>query len=479
MRDNINVSKKDILTDPLAAFSRLHADADDQEITALKTLWQQYCAVNKNIKDIRNRTKGLSRQIGEAKRNGSPVDLLMAKMQELSAQLRLLSSESSSAEKGITGFFKSGVTHGSPEEQDKSSPVSEKRIYRLTDQNIDEVSIVLVKDEHTDWNAYLERNPAASIYHRTEWRELINNTFGHAGYYFMARNREQDTVGVLPLIHMKSRLFGNFLVSMPYFNYGGAIADHPSIEQRLMETASEQAASLRASHVEYRDDIPRNGMPVRTEKVNMVLPLPPDPATFMESFSAKLRSQIRRAQREKPVFNRGGSEYLNDFYKVFSHNMRDLGTPVYSKSFFRNILQCFPDNSCIVVARLANKPVAAAFLLGHRDTLEIPWASTLRKVNPLSINTFLYWEILKHAIESGYRNFDFGRSSRDSGTFRFKRQWGAKPRQLYWHYWLSDGGKPPSINPGNPRYALMINTWKHLPVPICNLLGPPIVRNIP
>ena len=477
-RDN-DISRKDILSDPVAQFSRLHPDADAQEITALSTLWQQYCATNKNIRDLRNLTRGLSRQIGEAKRNGSPVDSLMADMREMSAQLRLLAGKSASAEEQITGFFTSAEPRENPGEPDQSSQVSGERIYSDTRQNIQEVSITLMNGELADWNAYVERNPAASIYHRAEWRELIQRTFGHAGYYFMARNREQHIVGILPLIHMKSRLFGNFLVSMPYFNYGGAIADHPSIEQLLMNAASGQAASLRASHIEYRDDIPRKDMPARTEKVNMLLALPDNTDTLMESFSSKLRSQIRRARREEPVVHRGGQEYLDDFYAVFSRNMRDLGTPVYGRNLFRNILDRFPENSHIVVARLADRPVAAAFLLGHRDTLEIPWASTLREVNHLSINTFLYWEILKTAIEGGYRYFDFGRSSRDSGTYRFKQQWGAVPKQLYWHYWLSSGGKPPSINPGNPKYALMINLWKRLPVPLSKLLGPPIVRNIP
>jgi len=226
-------------------------------------------------------------------------------------------------------------------------------------------------------------------------------------------------------------------------------------------------------------DIPREGLPARTEKVVMVLPLPVDPDSLLASFGSKLRSQIRRAQRETPATRFGGEELLDDFYSVFSRNMRDLGTPVYSKKFFRNILHCFPGDSQLVVARLSHKPVAAAFLLGHRDTLEIPWASTLRDVNHLSINTFLYWEILKSAIESEYRYFDFGRSSRDSGTYRFKQQWGAVPRQLYWHYWLSSGEKLPAINPGNPKYALMIKAWQHLPLALSKLLGPPIVRNIP
>jgi serine/alanine adding enzyme len=479
MQHDSKITRKDILSDPLVLLSSIHPDADRRVITALERLWQQYCETDRLLTDLRTRTRLLSRRIGEAKRNGHPVDPLMMEMQQTSTQLRQLTAEAGRIEREMTGIFIPGENTEEQLDPGMPSPVHGKRRYGPSPGNMDDISVALLDDEQADWNAYVERNPAASIYHLSEWRELIHRTFGHKGYYFMARNGEQAVVGILPLIHMKSRLFGNFLVSMPYFNYGGAIADHPAIEQRLMNAANEQASSLRASHVEYRDDIPRSGMPVRTEKVNMILLLPETPDALLQGFGSKLRSQIRRARREKPTIHFGQDEYLDDFYKVFSHNMRDLGTPVYSKNLFRNILQCFPERSRIVVARLAGKPVAGAFLIGYRNMLEIPWASTLRHVNHLSMNTYLYWKILQFATENGYRYFDFGRSSRESGTYRFKQQWGAEPKQLYWHYWLGNGVKAPSINPGNPKYALMIKAWQRLPLPLSNLLGPPIVRNIP
>ena len=159
--------------------------------------------------------------------------------------------------------------------------------------------------------------------------------------------------------------------------------------------------------------------------------------------------------------------------------MRDLGTPVYSKTFFSNILHSFPEHCQIVIVYMETKPVAAAFLLGYNDTLQIPWASTISDVNHLSMNMLLYWEVLKFAIENRYHYFDFGRSSKNSGTYRFKQQWGAKPKQLYWHYWLAENTELPRLNPDNPKYALAINTWKRIPVFITRLIGPPIVRNLP
>jgi FemAB-related protein (PEP-CTERM system-associated) len=175
----------------------------------------------------------------------------------------------------------------------------------------------------------------------------------------------------------------------------------------------------------------------------------------------------------------GGEECLEDFYTVFARNMRDLGTPVYGKTFFSKILQYFAEHSRIVVIHIGNQPVAAAFLLGNKDTLEIPWASTIKDVNHLSMNMLMYWEVLKYAIENRYKYFDFGRSSKESGTFRFKQQWGAKPKQLFWHYWLAKNVELPKLNPDNPKYALAINIWKKLPINITKWLGPLIVRNLP
>jgi FemAB-related protein (PEP-CTERM system-associated) len=269
------------------------------------------------------------------------------------------------------------------------------------------------------------------------------------------------------------------MVSMPYFNYGGAVAGHPLIETKLMHAAAEHAASLGISHIEYRDDTPRDGFPVRTDKVNMVLTLPDSHEALWQSFTPKLRAQIRRPQREKVRVLQDGKAALDDFYSVFTRNMRDLGTPVYPKAFFRHILNCFPEACRILVVRLNDRPAAACILVGHRDRLEIPWASSIRDVNHLSINMLLYWEALKFAIDKHYRHFDFGRSSRDSGTYRFKQQWGARPSQLYWHYWLKPGTALPALSPDNPRYALAINIWRRLPLSVTNRLGPLIVRNLP
>jgi FemAB-related protein (PEP-CTERM system-associated) len=259
----------------------------------------------------------------------------------------------------------------------------------------------------------------------------------------------------------------------------GAVADHPSIELKLMQAVNVYADGEGIDHIEYRDTISHPDFPVRTDKVNMVLQLPGSPDKLWERFTPKLRSQIRRPQRENPQISFGRFEHLDDFYAVYARNMRDLGSPVHSKKLIRNILQSFPESSWIVVIHLGNEPVGGGLLLHHANKIDIPLASTIRDFNPIGINMLMYWEILKFSVSKGCTQFDFGRSSKDSGTYRFKQQWGAEPHQLYVHYWLKSGNEMPSLNPSNPKYAAAINIWKHLPVSLTKWIGPPIVKALP
>jgi len=328
------------------------------------------------------------------------------------------------------------------------------------------------------WNEYVDKHPLASSAHLVQWKNLIERVFGKSCYFLQAMTAEA-LVGVLPLVHMKSLLFGNYMVSVPYLNYGGLLADSPEIAQQLQQAAAELAVKLGAHSVEFREKAARHGeQPCRTDKVAMMLDLPATEAELSRQLGSKLRSQIKRPQRENPDVKIGREELLEEFYEVFCRNMRDLGTPVYSRRLFSAILQDFP-SAYIVVVFLQGRPVSAAFLLGYRGMLEIPWASTVSDVNHLSMNMLLYWEVLRSAVSRGYHRFDFGRSTVDAGTYRFKRQWGAQPIQLYWYYWLDAGHEMPNLKPDNPRYKKIIELWKKLPLPITNLLGPAIVRHLP
>lgn len=330
------------------------------------------------------------------------------------------------------------------------------------------------------WDRYVLDRPAATGYHLTAWRQIIEGAFGHRTVYLMARDGEGAVRGVLPLVFLASRLFGRFLVSMPFLNYGGVQADEQGPRDQLLEAAAEEARRFGASHVELRQaQVLPIDWPFKDHKVSMRLSLPSDFQELWKSFPSKLRSQIRRPQKEGMVAKVGGVDLLDEFYTVFSRNMRDLGTPVYGSSFFRSILDTFPKESAICSVSLNGTVAAAGFVYRFRDMMEIPWASSDRRMDRLSPNMMLYSAVLEHACRQGCKVFDFGRSSVDSGTYRFKEQWGAKPMPLYWYYWMKHAGPLPELNPANPRYRLAISMWQKLPLAVTNLVGPHLVKYLP
>jgi len=344
-----------------------------------------------------------------------------------------------------------------------------------------ELTVVAAADAaRADWDGFVSTAAQAELYHDYRWRGLIEDVFGHECHYLLARERSGSVRGALPLVRLRSRLFGNFLVSMPYFNYASVLGDSARARDALVAASAAIGRSLGVGHIELRGRAHQDlDLPVREDKVSMRLELPTSAEELFKRFDSKLRAQIRRPQKVGATSRLGGAELLDDFYRVFAINMRDLGTPVYPRRFFAAIVAMFPEEANVCVVYLKGKPAAAGLVLRHRGTLEIPWASSLREANRDGVNMLLYWSVLEHAIASGCKTFDFGRSSKESGAYRFKQQWGAVPEQLRWHYWLSDGAQIPQITPNNPKYRIAISVWKRLPVSIANVLGPHIVKNLP
>ncbi len=330
------------------------------------------------------------------------------------------------------------------------------------------------------WDSYVESHKEAGVYHLSIWKNLLEKIFNSRCHYLIAVSDKGDVCGVLPLIHFNNRLFGNFIVSMPYFNHGGVLSSSTKAGEVLLNRAIELAGLFSASHIELREFHPRNNSwQFKDEKILMCLDLPNDPDVLWKSIGAKRRSQVKRSNREGASVKIGGIDIIDDFYSVFSCNMRDLGTPVYTKRLFKTILEAFPEKAHIIVVYVGDVPAAAAFLIGYRQTIEIPWASSARKYNRFGVNMKLYWEVLKFSILQGYNVFDFGRSTIDGPTYKFKKQWGAEPRQCYWNYWLAEGAAMPQLNPNNAKYKIAIEGWKKLPLIVANTLGPAIVKNLP
>lgn len=349
-------------------------------------------------------------------------------------------------------------------------------------QNISKQSFKIERDcrDKKQWDAYIHRHPSASNYHRYGWRDVVEKSFRHKCFYMAARDNGGSILGVLPLVFMQSRLFGRFLISLPFFNYGGVLYDRQEVAEVLLSEAVKLQSELGAGYTELRHQQPLTGnMPTKQQKVAMLLDLAKDEGGQWEAFNAKLRNLIRKAMKCNLTVTVGGKESLSDFYTIFVHNMRDLGTPVYSKVFFQEVLQAYPDHSRIITVYSQGKAIASGLINWFRDTVEIPWASSIREYNALCPNILLYWTALQYALSKGFTRFDFGRSTPGEGTYNFKKQWGAKPIQLNWQYLLPEGALMPQLNTKNPKYEMAIKVWQKLPLSITRVVGPHIVRSIP
>ena len=326
------------------------------------------------------------------------------------------------------------------------------------------------------WEAYVDSRGDAAGYHSWRWREVFANAFGHESIYLIAREGNVIT-GVLPLVQIKSMLFGRTLTSLPFLNYGGVMADAPEVGRALVEAAHEEARERRCSHVEMRHiEAQFPDLPCKRHKVSMRLPLGP---SMWDGLDRKVRNQIRKAEKSGLVVERGGEALVGDFYDVFARNMRDLGTPVYSRRLFEEVLRAFPDRAQLHIVRLNGMPVAGGFTYRTASMVQLPWASSLRAYNTLCPNVLLYWDAIQFAQQSGAGVFDMGRSTPNEGTFKFKAQWGAEPVPLNWEYQLMTAGELPNVSPANPKYQLAIALWQKLPLAVTMRVGPMIVRAIP
>ena len=317
--------------------------------------------------------------------------------------------------------------------------------------------------------------------HDPRWLHVLGRAFGHRLYMLVARNSSGDICGYLPVALVAGRLFGRFLVSLPYLNRGGVLATRSDVKAAIIDQAVVLAGELDVQFLELRhvDPVAHPSLPEgRDEKFQMMLDLPSDAEILWQSIGAKVRNQIRKADKLDLACRWGGRELVDDFYTVFAINMRDLGTPVFPKKLFVQIVERFAEEAELVVVDLKGSAVAAAMLIHTPSVTQVPSASSLRRYNKTNANMWMYHQLLLRAIERGRRRFDFGRSSQNSGTYHFKKQWGAYPIPTMWQYHVRRGDIN-TARPENPRYRRRIAVWQRMPVWVTRLIGPTIVKWIP
>jgi FemAB-related protein (PEP-CTERM system-associated) len=337
---------------------------------------------------------------------------------------------------------------------------------------------VAVSSEPPDWTDYLARHPDTTLLHDPRWGVVMREAYGNAPFYLTVKRGERS-VGLLQLVLQRSLLFGTHLSSLPYFDASGIVADDPAAAAALLGEADALRTQTRSEWVELRhtDPLPGN-LARREDKVTLRLPLPDDPDALWKALKSKVRSQVRKPEKEGLTLHGPGEATLEEFHAVYVRTMRDLGSPPHGRRFFEIVRARFGDAVRLFAVRRDGVPMAASLTLTDAKAMRVPWAAADWRFRKLGANMLLYWGMLKDGCERGAPCFDFGRSTEGSGTHRFKKQWGAEDVGLCWQYVLPEGGDAPALDPESPKYRFLTACWRKLPLPVARLVGPRLIAKV-
>ena len=329
------------------------------------------------------------------------------------------------------------------------------------------------------WDAFVRDCPQATFFHRSGWQRVIAEAFGHRCLYLYAQ-RDGRIEAVLPLVQVRSLLFGHALVSLPFAVYGGVAAlDGAAGEEaaQLLETRADALArELGADHLELRQLTRQHeGWPAQDLYVTFRKPILPEVEANMNAIPRKQRAMVR-----KGIKNNLRSEIdpsLDRFFALYADNVHRHGTPALPRAYFAALMREFgPDCELLIVSDEAGRPLSGVMSFYFRDEVLPYYAGDDVRARDLAANDFKYWELMRLACERGLKTFDYGRSKQGTGSYSFKKNWGFEPAPLHYEYRLYKRDQVPQNNPSNPKYKLLINTWRRMPLALANWMGPFVVK---
>jgi FemAB-related protein (PEP-CTERM system-associated) len=326
------------------------------------------------------------------------------------------------------------------------------------------------------WDAFVAACPEATFFHRAGWQRVIERAFGHKTWFYYAETNGQIQ-GVLPLAEIKSRLFGHSLSALPFCVYGGIAAVNEEAKAALDQAAQRLAAQLKVGHLEYRNlKQQHTGWHSKNLYVTFRKEIDPDVEKNMLAIPRKQRAMVRKGI--KAELKSEIDPNVDRFFKAYSVSVHRLGTPVFSKKFFRLLKETFADDCEVLTITKDDRVVSSVLSFYFRDEVLPYYGGGTNEAREVAGNDFMYWELMRRACERGFKIFDFGRSKLGTGAFDFKKNWGFEPQPLHYEYQLHQAKEVPDTNPLNPKYQLFIKMWQRMPIAMANIIGPHIVKNL-
>lgn len=334
----------------------------------------------------------------------------------------------------------------------------------------------LASDLQELWDSFVTRHKDGSFFHLSGWKRVIEQAYGHDTCYLLAQENER-IVGVLPLGHIKSRLFSNALISNPYCVYGGAIADNESIRMQLEAAAEREAVNRVVDYLELRNrSVTRPDWPIKELYVTFRKKIEPNPEANMNAIPRKQRAMVRKGIKAGLVSHL--EDDVDTFFNIYSTSVRNHGTPVYPKTYFNILKEVFGSQCEIRVVTRRRESISVVMSFYFRDEVLPYYGGGLPVARQLKAFDFMYWDLMQSVCQKGIRIYDYGRSKIGTGSYHFKKNWGFMPEPLPYQYRLVNNKAIPEINPLNPKYQFFIKTWQKLPLPVANTIGPWLARSL-
>ena len=292
----------------------------------------------------------------------------------------------------------------------------------------------LDESDHARWDSFVRQSPDGTFYHLAGWKRLFENELQLETHYLYC-DISGEIAAVLPLARVKSWLFGDALISVPFLVYGGPIAINEQALDKVVQAARNLAEELGVDYLELRNQAPLAGeWQTKDTYVTFRKDIDPDPEVNLMAIPRKQRAMIRKGI--KAGLKAEVDQDTDRLYFAMLECKRNLGTPFFGHGWLRAIKKEFGGQVEITTIAHEGQTVCSVMSFRYGNEILPYYGGGGALARDLKGNDFMYWAVMEKACQEGVTVFDYGRSTVGSGAYRFKNHWGFEPIPLAYEYHL-------------------------------------------